>query len=464
MSEWDLALTVARAIASAGGQALIVGGWVRDHLLDTPSKDIDLEVYGLPADQLQAILKTLGPVNTVGSSFTVYKLGPLDIALPRTESKTGRGHCGFSVTGNPDLSVSDASRRRDFTINAIAWDPLTDKYYDPHNGQRDLNDRRLRMVDPLTFGEDSLRVLRAIQLSARLKFEVDADTLDVCRQIPLDDLPAERIWAEFEKLLLQAEQPSLGFAIARTIGVIEQLFPELNALIDCPQEPEWHPEGDVWTHNLLVIDQARKDIHDLSHAKQVAVMLGATCHDFGKPSTTATIDGRIRSLNHEAMGVEPTTTFLDRLQIYKLSGYDVRGQVLGLVAHHLKPGMWHTARDGVGDGAFRRLARKVDLDLLTRVATADCRGRDGTFDCSAMKWFRSRAEALGVENAPPDPILMGRHLVGLGVTPGPQLGKVLQQIYDRQLDGEITSVDEAITAAQLLLGIQASRVGKQTDQ
>ncbi|MFL2434604.1 MAG: hypothetical protein ACJ0H0_06865, partial [Vicinamibacterales bacterium] len=368
MSDWDLALTVARSIASAGGQALLVGGWVRDHLLNTPSKDIDLEVYGLPADQLQTILKTLGPINTVGSSFTVYKLGPLDIALPRTESKTGRGHRGFSVTGNPDLSISDASRRRDFTINAIAWDPLTDKYYDPHNGRRDLDARRLRMVDPLTFGDDSLRVLRALQLSARLKFEVDADTISICRQISLDDLPAERIWAEFEKLLLQAEQPSLGLALARTIGVIDQLFPELNALIDCPQEPEWHPEGDVWTHNLLVIDQARKDIHDLPHSKQVAVMLGATCHDFGKPSTTATIDGRIRSLNHEAMGVEPTTTFLDRLQIYKLRGYDVRGQVLGLVAHHLKPGMWHTARDGVGDGAFRRLARKVDLDLLTRVA------------------------------------------------------------------------------------------------
>ncbi len=464
MSEWDLALTVTRAVASAGGRALIVGGWVRDRLLNTPSKDIDLEVYGLSADRLHAILTTLGPVNTVGSSFTVYKLGPLDIALPRTESKTGQGHRGFSVTGNPNLSISDASRRRDFTINAIAWDPLTDEYYDPHNGQRDLNDRRLRMVNPSTFGEDSLRVLRALQLSARLKFKLDAGTSDVCRQIPLDDLPAERIWTEFEKLLLQAEQPSVGLTLARTIGVVDQLFPELNALIDCPQEPEWHPEGDVWTHNLLVIDQARKYIHDLPHSKQVALMLGATCHDFGKPSTTATIDGRIRSLNHEAMGVEPATMFLDRLQIYKLSGYDVRAQVLGLVAHHLKPGMWHTARDGVGDGAFRRLARKVDLDLLARVATADCHGRDGTFDCSAMEWFRSRAEALGVENAPPDPILMGRHLVGLGVAPGPQLGKVLQQIYERQLDGEITSVAEAITAAQLLLEIRSSHIGKQTDQ
>ena len=179
MSEWDLALTVTRAVASAGGQALIVGGWVRDRLLDTPSKDIDLEVYGLPADRLHEILETLGPVNAVGSSFTVYKLGPLDIALPRTESKIGRGHRGFSVTGDPGLSITIASRRRDFTINAIAWDPLTDTYYDPHNGQRDLDERRLRMVDPLTFGDDSLRVLRALQLSARLKFDLDAETTDV---------------------------------------------------------------------------------------------------------------------------------------------------------------------------------------------------------------------------------------------------------------------------------------------
>ena len=464
MSEWDLALTVTRAVASAGGQALIVGGWVRDRLLDTPSKDIDLEVYGLSADRLQNILKTLGPVNTVGSSFTVYKLGPLDIALPRTESKISRGHRGFSVTGDPDLSITIASRRRDFTINAIAWDPLTDTYYDPHNGQRDLDERRLRMVDPLTFGDDSLRVLRALQLSARLKFDLDAETTDVCRQIPLDDLPAERIWGEFEKLLLQAEQPSLGLTLARTIGVVDQLFPELRALIDCPQEPEWHPEGDVWTHNLLVVDQARKQIHDLPHPKQVALMLGAICHDFGKPSTTARIDGRIRSLNHEAMGVKPATMFLDCLQIYKLNGYDVRTQVLGLVAHHLKPGMWHTARDGVGDGAFRRLARKVDLDLLTRVATADCHGRDGTFDCSAMAWFRSRAEALGVQNAPPDPILMGRHLISLGIVPGPHFGKMLQEIYERQLDGEITSIEEAISAAKLLIATRSIRLGKQTDE
>ncbi len=453
MSEWELALDVARAVKAAGGRALVVGGWVRDRLLGTTSTDVDLEVYGLPAGRLRTVLERLGPVNTVGESFTVYKLGPLDVALPRTESKTGRGHRGFSVTGDPQLPVEVASRRRDFTINAIAWDPMRDEYLDPHDGRRDLAERRLRMVDPSTFGDDSLRVLRAVQLAARLEFEVDEATQARCRTIPLDDLPAERIWGELEKLLLRAARPSVGFGLARELGIVDRLFPELDALIDCPQEPEWHPEGDVWTHNLLVIDQARQRIDGLGRPQQIALMLGAVCHDYGKPATTGLIDGRIRSLNHEKMGIAPASTFLDRLQIHTLDGYDVREQVLGLVAHHLKPGMWHTARDGVGDGAFRRLARKVDLELLARLATADCRGRTGTFDCSAMEWFRERAEALGVEHAPPAPILMGRHLLALGLAPGPRIGTLLQQSYERQLDGEITTLDQAIDAAKALLSV-----------
>lgn len=451
MSEWELALNVVRAVKAAGGRALFVGGWVRDHLLGTPSTDIDLEVYGLPADHLRSVLEALGPVNAVGKNFTVYKLGPLDVALPRTESKTGRGHRGFLVAGDPSLPIAVASRRRDFTINAIAWDPMRDEYLDPHDGRRDLAECRLRMVDPATFGDDSLRVLRAVQLAARLEFEVDEATKVQCHRISLDDLPAERIWGELEKLLLRAAHPSIGLALARDLGTINRLFPELAALIDCPQEPEWHPEGDVWTHNLLVVDQARRRIDGLPRAHQVTLMLAAVCHDFGKPATTALIDGRIRSRNHEEMGVKPATTFLDRLQIHSLDGYNVREQVLGLVAHHLKPGMWHTARDGVGDGAFRRLARKVDLELLAHLATADCLGRTGKFDCSAMEWFRARAEALGVEHAPPKPILMGRHLLKLGIPPGPRIGTLLQQIYERQLDGEITTLETAIDAVTELL-------------
>ena len=449
--ELALARRVASAVRDAGGRALIVGGWVRDRLLRRDSKDIDIEVYGVAADRLRSLLAAIGPISSVGASFAVYKLGPLDIALPRTESKVGRGHRGFVVRGDPRLPLAAAARRRDFTVNTIAWDPLRRRYLDPHGGRADLDAGRLRMVDPDTFGDDSLRVLRAMQLAARLEFEVDAPTRAVCREIPLDDLPPERIWGEFDKLLLRAARPSLGLALARELGIVERLFPELEALIDCPQEPEWHPEGDVWIHTLMVVDEARRRIDDLPRPQQVAVMLGAVCHDLGKPATTAHIDGRIRSLNHEEMGVAPATALLDRLNVHTLDGYDVRAQVLGLVAHHLKPGMWRTARDGVGDSAFRRLARKVDLELLARLAKSDCLGRTGHFDCSAMDWFLDRARSLGVEHAPPAPLLLGRHVLQLGLPPGPRIGHVLRQVYERQLEGEVATTAAAIEAARALI-------------
>jgi len=179
------------------------------------------------------------------------------------------------------------------------------------------------------------------------------------------------------------------------------------------------------------------------------VMLGAVCHDLGKPATTAFIDGRIRSPDHEQAGVEPTERLLDRLNVHSIGGYDVRAQVVGIVAHHLKPGMFHKAGN-VGDGAFRRLAQKVDLELLARVARADCRGRTpGVFDCSAMDWFIERARHLGVR--PPEPLLLGRHVLELGIRPGPRVGEILKAVYERQLDGEIATVDDAIAAATSLL-------------
>lgn len=448
MTDLDRALAIARAVRDVGGRALLVGGWVRDRLLDRPSNDLDLEVYGVPAERLRQLLSPFGRVHAVGASFAVYKVGTIDVALPRRESKTGRGHRGFDVTGEPRLPFEDAFRRRDFTINAIGWDPLTDEYVDPYDGRGDLRQGILRAVDASTFGDDSLRVLRALQFAARFEYPLDQDTATLCRHIALDDLAAERVWGELEKLLLQAARPSLGFQVGLDLRVVERLFPELHALVDCPQEPEWHPEGDVWTHTLLVIDQARRRIDDLPYPARIAIMLGAVCHDFGKPATTARLDGRIRSLNHEEAGVVPAHAFLDRLDIQTIDGFDVRRQVIGMVAHHLKPGMWHKVRDEVGDGAFRRLARKVDLMLLARLASADCLGRTGTFDCSAMDWFLARAAALGVEHAAPEPLLRGRHLLALGLEPGPEIGRILEAVYERQLDGTVTTLDDAIAAAR----------------
>jgi tRNA nucleotidyltransferase (CCA-adding enzyme) len=446
--------SIAAAVRDAGGRALIVGGWVRDRLLGLPEPEksnVDLEVFGVPGDRLRALLETFGRVEAVGESFQVYKIGDIDVSLPRRDSKAGRGHRGFVVTGDPDMPIAEAARRRDFTINAILQDPLTGEYFDPFDGRRDLDDRLLRVVDPRTFGDDSLRVLRGVQFAARFALTLDPATEAICRRTPLDDLPAERVWGEFEKLLF-APKPSIGFAIALDLGVVAKLFPELQALVGCPQEPEWHPEGDCWVHNLQVIDEARTRVDDLPRPQQLAVMLGAVCHDLGKPATTQFLDGRIRSLDHEEQGVAPAAAFLDRLNVNAFDGYDVRKQVLGITAQHLKPGSWFKVREEVGDGAFRRLAHKVDLELLARVARSDCDGRKpGQFDCTAMDWFLERARALGVQHRPPEPILLGRHLLALGLKPGPRVGEILKAVYELQLDGTVANVDEATEAAKGLL-------------
>jgi tRNA nucleotidyltransferase (CCA-adding enzyme) len=218
-----VAAEIARAVRDRGGRALVVGGWVRDRLLGIASKDLDMEVFGISAGDLPSTLEPFGNVEPIGQSFPVYKVGAIDIGLPRRESKAGRGHKGFVVQGDPSMSVAEAARRRDFTVNAIAWDPLTDEFDDPFGGRDDLDRRILRAVDPATFGDDSLRALRAVQFAARFALTLDEDTKTLCRTMRLDDLPPERIWGEIEKLLLRAERPSAGFALALELGIVDQV-------------------------------------------------------------------------------------------------------------------------------------------------------------------------------------------------------------------------------------------------
>jgi tRNA nucleotidyltransferase (CCA-adding enzyme) len=280
---------------------------------------------------------------------------------------------------------------------------------------------------------------------------MEAETRTLCSRIALDDLPSERFWGEIEKLLLLADRPSIGFTLALELGIIDKLFPEIRALVGCPQDPEWHPEGDVWTHTLMVIDGARQRIGDLERPQQITVMLGAVCHDLGKPPTTAFVDGRIRSIDHEQAGVEPALALLDRLNVHTVAGFDVRHHVIGIVAHHLKPLTFSKTSPPAGEGAFRRLSQKVDLELLARVALSDCLGRTGHFDCSGIEAFLERARALGVEHRPPEPIVKGRHLVELGVPPGPRMGEILRTIYEQQLDGRVTTLDEGMSFAREIL-------------
>jgi tRNA nucleotidyltransferase (CCA-adding enzyme) len=457
-------LALARAIKDAGGRALLVGGCVRDLIMGLPPKDWDLEVYGLEPARLRELLDETGPVSVVGEAFTVYKLGnDLDVSLPRRERKSGRGHRAFVIEGDPGMSIEEATRRRDFTVNAILEDPLTGEVIDPFGGRQAIDDRCLRAVSADTFGEDSLRVLRAAQLAARFRFVIDPATIALCRDLDLSDLPAERIWGEFEKLLLRADQPSLGLEWLAQLGALPPLFPEVAALVGVAQDPDWHPEGDVFVHTLLVADRAHELLNDLPYAKQVTVMLAAVAHDFGKPATTEFIDGHIRSRGHEEAGVAPTIGFLTRLNIHSLDGYDVRSQVIALVRDHLKPGEFYKKKDEVGDGAFRRLARKCELDLLYRVAKADSLGRNSEqvprekwFTAEAQEWFIERAKQLEVAERPPEPILLGRHVLELGLPPGPRIGELTRAVYEMQLDGRVRTLDDGIVAAKELLAAAES--------
>ena len=452
-------MALARVIHEAGGRALLVGGCVRDQLLGIEPKDWDLEVYQLAPTRLREILDSFGSVNAVGEAFTVYKLGhDLDVSLPRRERKSGRGHRAFVIEGDPAMGVEDASRRRDFTINAIHQDPLNGELIDPFGGRQDIAARVLRAVAAETFVEDSLRVLRAAQFAARFEFQIEPETVALCRTMDLSDLPAERVWGELEKLLLRSRRPSVGLNWLRKLGAVEKVFPEIQTLIDVPQDPEWHPEGDVFIHTLLAVDRAREQIDDLPYARQVTVMLAALAHDFGKPLTTQFLEGRWRSRGHEEAGVEPAARFLDRINVHTIDGYDVRQQVIALVREHLKPGEFYKKRKEVGEGAFRRLARRCEPDLLYRVAKADSLGRnadwvprDKWYGSEAQEWFVERARELNVEQRPPDPLLLGRHLLELGVEPGPRMGEITHAVYEMQLDGRVRTLDDAISEARKLV-------------
>lgn len=451
-----LAVVVER-VRRAGGRPLAVGGAVRDHLLGLPAKDVDVEVYGLTLEALERALEGL-EVHAVGRSFGVLKVGvihdgekqTLDVALPRAESKSGHGHKGFVVTSDPFMDPRDAAARRDFTVNAIAVDLERGAFVDPWNGIEDLAHGVLRHVSP-AFDEDPLRVLRAAQFAARFCLDVHDDTLARCRTLlsELPTLPVERVWGELHKLLEKGVWPSLGLEMLRKVGALELLFPELHALIGCRQEPEWHPEGDVWRHTLLVTDEAARLslAEGLAPDERVRVVLGALCHDLGKPATTAFEDGRWRSKDHEAGGDEPTRAFLARIG----APHALVEDVVALVRDHLKPFQLHRERDKISDGALRRLALRVNLPRLVRVARADHFGRT-TPDALAREdlagpWLLEQAARLRVQDEKPKPILLGRHLIAHGLKPGPAFKAVLDDAFSAQLDGVFA--DEAGAVAWL---------------
>ncbi len=455
----DAMARVCRLVRRAGGNAYLVGGCVRDHILRRRLKDIDVEVFGIEAERLQELLAAEFRLDEVGQAYGILKVHglDLDIGLPRRESKAGLGHRGFLVNSDPWMPIADAAARRDFTINAIYLDPLSDRIEDPWGGLADLARSRLRHTSA-AFAEDPLRVLRGMQFAARFDLIADEATVALCRQIEPEGLAPERIFAEWRKLILLGEVPSRGLAFLRDSGWL-QYFPELAALIDCPQDPEWHPEGDVWIHTLHAMDAfAREKIGD--DWEDLVVGFAVLCHDFGKPETTTQDQpdqesaGHIRAIGHETAGEEPTRRFLARLTDQRELGR----QVVPLVVDHIKPQQLHAA--SASDAAIRRLARRVcRIDRLVRVARADVFGRPplSAAEFAAGDWLLAQAERLAVAECAPQPLVLGRHLIQLGVKPGPNFGPILAACYDAQIEGSITSLEEGLALARQLIADKAPR-------
>ena len=418
-----------------------MGGCVRDELLGRTSKDVDVEVHGLELDAVEAVLGRFGEVIAVGRAFGVFQIKglPCDFALPRRDSKVGSGHRGFDVEVDPHLGIEEASARRDLTINSIAKDPFTGELLDPWGGQEDLRAGVLRATSAEHFAEDPLRGLRVMQFGARFEMRPDADLVALCRGLDLSELPGERLLGEFRKLLLQSDRPSIGLEILQETELL-RFFPELGALVDVPQDAEWHPEGDVWVHTLMVVDRAAA-LRDGGEDDE-ALMFGALCHDLGKPAVTERSRGRIRSPGHDVAGLPPTRRFLERMR----APHALIERTCALVHKHLEPTLF--VKNGAKARGYRRLARElgeadVSVELLVRVARADHLGRT-TPDALQGVYpdgdeFLARAAELAVEREAPRDVVLGRHLIERGMQPGPHFKALLERC--RELQDETGSTD-----------------------
>jgi len=429
MSNTEMARKIAELVSRQGGRVFYVGGYVRDRLSGIDSDDVDIEVHGISPSQLEEILDTLGQRIAVGESFGIYNLKgcPLDIAMPRKEELRGRGHRDFDIIVDPFIGTKAAARRRDFTFNAMMQDVLTGEIIDHFGGREDLRRGILRHVCSDSFGEDPLRVLRCAQFAARFEFEVAPETTELCRGMELFRLARERVMAELEKALLKADRPSVFFEVLREMGQLGYWFKELEALIGVPQNPVYHGEGDVWTHTMLVLDQAAKLRCRVD--KPLWFMLSALCHDMGKALCTREIEGVIHAYEHERLGLPVVEGFLARMTSEaKLIKY-----VLNLTEYHMKPNTaaWANSAEKV---TMHMFDSSLDPEGLLCLALADDMGRIGPEPGGGNQTFLNR-RLEKYRELMARPHVQGRDLVEAGLEPGEYFSEALAYAHKLRLAG-----------------------------
>lgn len=425
-------------LRSIGALPILVGGCVRDHFLNLPIKDYDIELFKIDSlDIVEKSLQKFGNVKQVGKSFGVLILSvdgyDFDFALARTEKKVSDGHRGFEVTISSDMDFETASLRRDFTINSIGYDYFEKKFLDPNKGMEDLKNGVLKHIDEETFIEDPLRVYRAVQFCSRFNLSLDNSTFDLCKKMVKEDLlsqlPKERIFEEFKKLFLKSSKPSKGMSLLKDLGVLKY-FPELKALVGCIQDKQYHPEGDVWVHTLMCLDEMAKNKTGDEY-RDLYLFYALLCHDLGKPFCTEIVENRVTSHKHESLGVEPTISFLSRLTDEKR----FIEKIIPLVKNHLAPFQLFKADSSLK--AVKRLSLKCNIEDLCIVCISDCKGRtipDKDKCDKAITWLLEKAKEMNISNEALKPLVQGRDLIALGFKPGKDFKTILEFALNLQID------------------------------
>ncbi len=449
-------------ILSCCGQPYIVGGAVRDHLMGNPASDLDIEVHGMDMHMLYSILIWYGNAEPVGKSFGVIKLWidgkDYDFSLPRRDSKLQDqvGHKAFKITFDEDIGMSEAAERRDFTVNALMYDPFTNIIYDFFDGTGDIKRGWLSEVKSHTFREDPLRGLRAIRFAAQLDFMISPVTVSLCQEMVEEakSLPVERFWGEIEKWCLKSKKPSRFLdELVKTEWIT--LFPELLNLTSIPQELRWHPEGGVWEHTKQVVDFAKHicDRENLNDTDRKVLMLAALCHDIGKATTTEIIDGHIRSPNHSSAGKPLTESLLTKFGV----PLEIIKRVVVLVQEHMV--RWDK-KAGPSKRLVIRLAKRLaegneTIPMIIYTSEADASGRYPDPPVSPLAPIIPYLDSINLTpaNVIPNNLLLGRHLIKLGLKPGPIFGEIINFMYDLQLDDKIQTTEDAIKIAKLVLCI-----------
>lgn len=432
----DRVREICETIRRHNGTAYLVGGCTRDLLLGIEPNDFDIEIFGITPQKLEEIFPN--QLEYVGKSYGIYKLRDesIDLSIPRRERAIGTHHRDFEIEIDPELSIKEAARRRDFTINAIYWEPLRDHFEDPYNGKKDLDEKILRYVSN-QFSEDALRVLRGMQFIARFNLTPTLKTLELCRALTPEKISSERIYFEFKKLILLGKEIGKGMEFLKESGWL-QYFPELDALTRCQQDPVYHPEGSVWNHIKFAMDAFAR-MRPKNEMDALVVGLAVMCHDLGKPECTCwNAYGRLSSKRHEAAGVAPTRTFLERLRV----PHSIIEQVVPLVELHMWPRKFSN-KAYANDLAIQKLAAKVGrIDRLVLVGKCDLAGRPPLHpEFTVENWLLKRARELGLDSSKPEAIIRGRDLVQeLHLVPSPQFAEILATAYEAQLSGKFTDL------------------------